>query len=178
MTTQPDFPGDSLVPEVATTKSLYRRLAASVSVITAHGDRGPEGMTASSVMAVSVVPPLLLVSLRHTSSTLAAIRASQQFAVNLLTDAQHELAVRFATPRPGWVTFGGIELHSSQPPVLADVLAVAVCALSRVCVAGDHTLVVGEVHSAQVNAGLPLVWHDSDYHQVRPQSPVAPLAFS
>jgi flavin reductase (DIM6/NTAB) family NADH-FMN oxidoreductase RutF len=156
-----EFP-DEEGPGRSACLNLYRRLASGVSVVTALGEHGLTGMTASSVTSVSLRPPLLLVSLTHQSRTLAAIRARRAFAVHLLRSDQQELAARFA---------GGDPEAVDQPhhrvvlgaPVLPDVLAWSVCLLEAEHLYGDHTLVIGAVAAAQVGIGRPLVWHDRAY---------------
>jgi flavin reductase (DIM6/NTAB) family NADH-FMN oxidoreductase RutF len=157
-----EFP-DEEGPGRSACLNLYRRLASGVSVVTALGEHGLTGMTASSVTSVSLQPPLLLVSLTHESRTLAAIRARRAFAVHLLRGDQQDLAARFAsgdptTQEPHRVVLGA--------PVLPDVLAWSVCLLVAEHVYGDHTLVIGAVSAAQVGIGRPLVWHDRAYAEL------------
>jgi len=179
---QPDGydPGrpDSSDPGTAEVKDFYRRLASGVAVVTSSGSTGATGMTASSVVAVSLAPALLLVSLTNRSSTLAAIRESRRFAVNLLARDQEHLATRFASGRPGWVKFGGIPLRNptptprpvdagtmdADPPVLGGALATVVCDVGWVRMAGDHTLVLGEIAATVQGSGDPLIWYESGYH--------------
>ena len=149
-------------------RDLYRTLAASVAVVTADTAAGPTGMTASSVMAVSLDPPLLVVSLAHGSGTLAAIRRRRWFAVNLLAEDQRPIAARFAQGRPGWVKFSGVDLAAGSPPVLDAALAGAVCHLEWTRRCGDHTLVLGRIVRHWSGPGSPLIWHRSDYHRVAP----------
>ncbi|MDQ1586403.1 MAG: hypothetical protein QOJ90_1409 [Actinomycetota bacterium] len=159
-----EFP-DEAGPGRSACLNLYRRLASGVSVVTALGEDGLTGLTASSVTSVSLDPPLLLVSIAHGSRTLAAIRARRAFAVHLLRSDQQELAGHFAGPaRPG----------ATQPdhrivlgaPVLPDALAWTVCLLEAEHEYGDHTLVIGAVAAAQVGIGRPLVWHDRAYAEL------------
>lgn len=152
-------------------KALYRTITGGVSVITAIGDAGPVGMTASSLLAVSLNPPLLLVSLAHSSTTLLALRHSQRFAVNLLTACQQDVAGQFAFSQPGWARFRGVDVVGHDPPVLRSVLSAAVCTLVWAKQAGDHTLVLGAVESASVSSGIPLVWHASCYHGLKLMRP-------
>jgi flavin reductase (DIM6/NTAB) family NADH-FMN oxidoreductase RutF len=160
-----EFP-DEEGPGRSACLNLYRRLASGVSVVTALGEQGLTGMTASSVTSVSLQPPLLLVSLTHQSRTLAAIRARRAFAVHLLRSDQQALAARFAG--------SGDPEAVDQPhhrvvlgaPVLPDVLAWSVCLLVAEHVYGDHTLVIGAVAAAQAGIGRPLVWHDRAYAEL------------
>lgn len=149
-------------------KELYRSLASSVAVVTADAGRGPMGMTASSVMAVSLDPPLMLVSMGHRSGTLAAIRRSRRFALNLLGEDQRQLAARFAGTRPSWVRFSGVDVIEGSPPVLAEVPTGAACQVLWLRRCGDHTVVLGRIERHWVAGGAPLVWHQSDYHRVVP----------
>ena len=157
-----EFP-DEAGPGQSACLNLYRRLASGVSVVTALGEDGMTGMTASSVTSVSLRPPLLLVSITHGSRTLAAIRARRAFAVHFLRSDQQGLAGHFAG-RPG----------ATEPdhrmvlgvPVLPDALAWSVCLLEAEHEYGDHTLVIGGVAAAQAGIGRPLVWHDRAYAEL------------
>lgn len=153
-------PGSTPAPE--TCLRLYRRLAAGVTIVTAPGDDGMVGMTASSVTSVSLTPPLLLVSLGLGSRTLTAVRDRAVFAVHLLRDDQRDLAITFAQP--------GVA-RSPTPlartvlgaPVLPDALGWAVCRLEGEHRYGDHSLVVGRVLATDVGAGQPLLWHNRSF---------------
>lgn len=152
-------------PAEAECLDLYRRLAAGVAVVTAAGQDGLVGMTASSVTSVSLRPPLLLVSLAAASRTLRAVRAGPAFTVHLLRSDQRELAARFAAP-------GAPRTADLRPdpvvgaPVLADVLAWSVCRLEAEHRHGDHSLVVGRVVASDAGAGRPLLWHDRCFREL------------
>jgi flavin reductase (DIM6/NTAB) family NADH-FMN oxidoreductase RutF len=157
-----EFP-DEAGPGRSACLNLYSRLASGVSVVTALGEDGMTGLTASSVTSVSLRPPLLLVSITHGSRTLAAIRARRAFAVHLLRSDQQELAGHFAG-QPG-VTQPDHRVVLGAP-VLPDALAWTVCLLEAEHEYGDHTLVIGAVAAAQVGIGRPLVWHDRAYAEL------------
>lgn len=148
-------------------RALYRALAASVSVVTACGETGPVGMTASSVTAVSLAPPLLAVTLAPGSATLAAIERTARFAVNVLGEEHQAVSDRFAGRRPGWARFAGVARLDGDLPLLADAIAAAVCDVEWLRGCGDRVLVVGRVGGCDVRGGAPLLWHDSGYHGLR-----------
>lgn len=159
-----EFPDES-GPGLTACLNLYRRLAAGVTVVTALGDTGPSGMTASSVTSVSLRPPLLLVSLARQSRTLAAIRVRRAFAVHLLRSDQRDLAERFS--RQGVARFADMRQRNVLGvPVLTDVLAWSVCLLDAEHAYGDHNLVIGQVAVAHVGAGRPLLWHDRTFAEL------------
>jgi flavin reductase (DIM6/NTAB) family NADH-FMN oxidoreductase RutF len=159
-----EFP-DEAGPGRSACLNLYRRLASGVSVVTALGEDGMTGLTASSVTSVSLRPPLLLVSITHGSRTLAAIRARRAFAVHLLRSDQQELAGHFAGPARSGATQPDHRIVLGAP-VLPDALAWSVCLLEAEHEYGDHTLVIGAVAAAQVGIGRPLVWHDRAYAEL------------
>jgi flavin reductase (DIM6/NTAB) family NADH-FMN oxidoreductase RutF len=164
--------GDADVAEPAAAhKQLFRAFASGIAVVTADGPHGPVGMTVSSVMAVSLTPPLVLVSLARASGTLAGVRAAGRFAVNLLREDQQHLAARFASSRPAWVKFAGVSLvdEPTAPPRLESALATVVCELVWTRRAGDHALVLGHIVRSDLVGGRPLAWHASAYHGVHPR---------
>lgn len=73
----------------------FRRLmgfwATGVSVITAQGDEGPAGATANALSSLSLEPPLALVCFDLSSRTLAAVRESERFCINMLSAGQEDV---------------------------------------------------------------------------------------
>lgn len=154
----------AVLDELSTSDFLafYRKLAAGVTVVTAAGESGPVGATASAVTSVSLHPPLLLACLSTGSRTMAAIRTSRAFAVHLLTEDQQHIADTFAThtedrfAHHDWRTVLDV-------PVLTTPPAWAVCLLTDIRRYGDHELAVGRLVAAQSGPGRPLLWHDRGY---------------
>ena len=61
--------------------------ATGIAVVTARGEDGlPLALTANSLTSVSVSPPLVMVTLARESETLAAVRETGRFAINILAD--------------------------------------------------------------------------------------------
>ncbi|MBB5912206.1 flavin reductase (DIM6/NTAB) family NADH-FMN oxidoreductase RutF [Nocardia transvalensis] len=145
---------------------LYRKLAASVAVISVQGADGPVGMTASSVTSLSLRPPLLLACLAVGSGTLAAIERSGSFAVTLLTEDQRAIAEDFAS-RSGSRFAGAGFRHVLGVPVLSESLAWAACLLVDARRYGDHVVVVGEVTALETDSGRPLLWHSQTFALLR-----------
>src|SRR5690349_4074435 len=81
---------------------VFRRVMGSFAsgvtiVTTVDPDGQPRGFTASGMSSLSLNPRLLLVCVSTNSTTLAAIQERGSFVVNILTEAQRELAQRFAS---------------------------------------------------------------------------------
>ena len=82
-----------------------------VVVLTAFGDDGgPRGLTVSAFCAVSLEPPLALVSIAKTSNTLPAVQHTGGFTANILAVGREQLARRMAT-----LVVGGPEPVSAGP---------------------------------------------------------------
>lgn len=75
---------------------VFRWHPAGVAVLTADGPSRPVGMTVSSLASVSVVPPMVSVSMANTSTTLAALHEGDRAVVHLLDAGQEDLADSFA----------------------------------------------------------------------------------
>lgn len=155
-------------PTAEELRAVMGRFATGVTVVTTAGPDGlPLGSTANAVSSVSLSPPLVLVCLREESETLAALRASGAFAINVLAEDQRELADRFARRDAGW---DGVahEPAGTGSPLLDGTLATLECALHEDVHGGDHRIVIGRVRSVRL-AGAPrppLLFSEARYHGI------------
>lgn len=132
-----------------------------VAVVTATGDRGPAGLTTNAFSSLSLDPPLVLVCFDLGSRTLAVVRESRRFAVNVLRAGQDDLARLFAGKAPHPEKFAAVT-HTADHgvPVLDDALAWLVCDLEALHPGGDHEIGIGRVTALGHDpAGQPLVFH-------------------
>jgi flavin reductase (DIM6/NTAB) family NADH-FMN oxidoreductase RutF len=132
-----------------------------VTVITARDRHGrPHGITCSSLSSVTLTPPTLLVCIRTSSPTLAALRDRAVFAVNLLHARGRGAAELFSSPVPE--RFGRVRWRPSPfldlPWLADDAFAVAECRVVGTLAAGDHEVVLGEVIAARHAPDTPLMY--------------------
>ena len=73
-------------------RDAMRRLAGGVSVITAGRGKDISGMTVTSVSALSVDPPALIVSINREASSWPLVKRYGVFGVNILTADQADIA--------------------------------------------------------------------------------------
>jgi flavin reductase (DIM6/NTAB) family NADH-FMN oxidoreductase RutF len=154
-------------------RHVLSQFATGVTVVTV--ERGPNsayGMTANSFASVSLEPLLVLVCVDKKSHLLPLLEQKRVFGVSVLKAHQKALSVYFAQPqqtpereaalnvRYRW-TPGGV-------PLLEDTLAHLVCRVVASYVAGDHTIFLGEVQTAELFPGEPLLFFRSQYRQVAP----------
>lgn len=120
--------------------------ATGVSVVTAADAEGrPFGTTANAISSVSLDPPLVLACLRRESETLAALRATGRFAINLLGVEHRDLSDRFAK-KARLDTWDGIAHRLPDGvPVLDAALATVECVTHELAEGGDHVIAIGRV---------------------------------
>jgi len=142
------------------------RLPAGVVVITARVGDEFRGLTASSLVSISLDPPLVLVGLERESATRAAVLETKAFNASLLTRSQEFLADRFAGRAPAldleWRTLPH-HLGTNGIPLLDGCAAWLECRLVQVHQAGDHDICVGEVQAAAIGSGDPLILWDRSF---------------
>ena len=154
-------------------KSVLRRWASGVTIVTTHAAGHDAGMTVSAFSSVSLEPPLVLVCADKNAKTRPLIDASGVFAVNLLAVDQQELSNRFAKEGNEDVRFDGLECRRGPSGALwlPDTLAVIDCRLAATHAAGDHLIYVGEVIAAEVHPTRdPLVYCDAGYRSIAERS--------
>lgn len=152
-----------------------------VTVLTCRVDGLPYAMTATSLVSVSLEPPLVLVSIGREARFHDPITRAGSWAASILAADQGELGRRFAIRGRSYETqFEGVastDAPYSQAPILDDCLTWLDCRTVALHEAGDHTLVVGEVaHTgplvdaqgtvAESSARDPLTYYRSAFSDV------------
>ncbi|MCA6092646.1 flavin reductase family protein [Streptomyces sp. SCA3-4] len=149
-------------------RSVFRRHAAGVAVITARGAR-PAGFTATSLTSVAAEPPLVSFGVGTGSSSWPVLAEAEHVGVHILGEHQQELAATFA--RSGADRFAPPTRWSTGPhgvPVLDGVLAWMVCRVVARVPAGDHRLVLAEaVAGDPTGDGRPLLYHQGRFNGLR-----------
>lgn len=139
------------------------RVCTPVSVVTALGDHGPHGTTVSAFASLSMAPPMLLVSLDHSSELLAIVSRSRRFGVNVLDSTQSAHAAAFARKGPGSSADFGWELDAGVPRI-PGASAFLACDVAGLVEAGDHTIVLGAVTRAESSGeGKPLTYYSRTF---------------
>ncbi len=127
-------------------------------------------MTANAFTAVSLDPLLVLVCVDHRAKMFSFLGENRRFGVSVLKDSQQAISEYFAKgelndeaeQRLGiayrW-TDGGI-------PLLEGTIVQLGCSLVSSHVAGDHTIFVGEVETAEIHEGEPLLFFRGEYRKI------------
>ena len=141
-------------------------------VVGSHGPMGLNVMAAHWLMQVSFKPRMVALSLENDARTLANIRETRVFSVNVMGADSVELIASFLQPQnPGKIRgrhsigtapvdkLAGVphRTMSTGCPVLKEALAWYECEVEGGIPTGDHTLVVARViDGGQINHGEPL----------------------
>jgi 3-hydroxy-9,10-secoandrosta-1,3,5(10)-triene-9,17-dione monooxygenase reductase component len=145
-------------------RTVMGRFATGVTVVTVAGSDGPVGMTANAVCSLSLDPLLLLVCFDRGARTLAVVRETRRFGVNVLGAGQEDLARLFASKAPEHAKFAEVAHRVDQGiPVVDGAIAWVGCRLERLVPGGDHTIGIGAVEAAEAGGGDPLLYYRGAY---------------
>ncbi len=141
-------------------RQAMSQFATGVTVITAAlADGSFYGVTINSFNSVSLAPPLVLWSLAHSASSMAAFSAAPCYVINVLAGDQIELAQRFS--RQGGDRFEQLPftLSAQGVPVLSGTVAWFECRQRSRYPEGDHVIFVGEVERCHSHPDRTLGFH-------------------
>lgn len=157
-------------------RDVFGRFATGVTVVTTTTAARTFGMTANAFMAVSMMPPLCVVSVKRSAVMHGKLLEARRFGVSVLTEGQRDIANHFAGRRlaeviPEFVSHAGT-------PVLRDAIAVIVADVVEATDCGDHTLFVGEICAMAVTAEAPpLLFYGGRYARIgEAQAEEAPIS--
>lgn len=147
------------------------QFATGVTVVTVESEPGlVHGMTANSFTSVSLEPLLILVCVEERAKLLALLQQKRRFGVSILKDSQQSVSEFFARKDQPLDAESrlGISYHwtPSGIPLVDNTLCHIACLLVDAHVAGDHTICLGEVESAEVFPGDPLLFFRGEYRKI------------
>jgi flavin reductase (DIM6/NTAB) family NADH-FMN oxidoreductase RutF len=138
------------------TPDTFRRAsglwATGVSIVTTVDGAGkPYGLTMNAVTSLSLNPPMFIVCVDNNSDTLAPMRASKVFCINVLASTQQDLSNRFA--KKGDEKFNGVAhaAGATGAPLLEGALLAIECSVSDIVAGGDHQIMLGQVQRIVTN---------------------------
>jgi len=150
-------------------RQLLGRFATGVTVLTTRDPAGrPAGMTASSLAAVSLAPPLVSVCVDLGAEMHQVLSGAEAFTINILSAGQEAVSRRFSQ-QPAEGRFQGIGWRETDDGLilLDGTLAHLVCERYADFPLGDHTLFVGRVTGGDLGEHDPLVHFRGEYVAIR-----------
>jgi len=148
-----------------------RQWATGVTIVTSALNGKRHGMTVSSFTSVSLVPPMVLVSIERVVRTHQLVSQSGIFGVSILSDEHKKISDRFAGRETELEDrFKGLQTITLETgvPLLYDGLANFDCKVVGQHEAGSHSLFIGSVVAVRLgNSGNPLIYYDRQYRQLK-----------
>lgn len=134
-----------------------------VVAVAAEVDDRLVGLAASSFTTVSLEPPLVSVSIANASKTWPDLRRAGHLGITVL--AQHHAVAARQLAGPVEARFDGLQVATSDngAVVLRDGIAQFDTSIYREVRAGDHTIVLLQLHSVEHGDADPLVFHRSGF---------------
>jgi flavin reductase (DIM6/NTAB) family NADH-FMN oxidoreductase RutF len=149
-------------------RGLMRLWPHGVSILSVDVEGDRMGVTVSSLVSLSLEPPLIGVSIGKEASCYELLRGAGRFAVSLLGSEQEELARRFAAGYPPIVHWQGVPTREGQvAPLIEGALGWIEAETTTEADAGDHTFFIADVLSIEHGPSHhALVYRESNYHSV------------
>jgi flavin reductase (DIM6/NTAB) family NADH-FMN oxidoreductase RutF len=135
-----------------------------VVAVAAEVDGQLTGLAASSFTGVSLDPPLVSFSVARSSKTWPDLRRASHLGVTILADHHGDVCRQLAGPIEH--RFDGIAVSASDQGAvtLDEGLARFDCTIYREVAAGDHVIVLLELHAVEhPETGSPLIFHRSGF---------------
>jgi flavin reductase (DIM6/NTAB) family NADH-FMN oxidoreductase RutF len=147
-------------------RSLMRSWPHGVSVLTVDHDGDRMGVTVSSLVSLSLEPPLIGISIGKQASSYELLRRAGAFAISLLSADQEAIARQFAAGRPPIVHWEGVATREGQvAPLIEGALGWIEARTAAEHDVGDHTFFVGEVIVVEQGPSTSsLVYREAEYH--------------
>jgi flavin reductase (DIM6/NTAB) family NADH-FMN oxidoreductase RutF len=158
---------NSSIVDPDTFRRACSRFATGITIATVSGEDGtPYGLTVNSFTSVSCRPPMVLICVDYRSSILRYFRKSQFFGINILSDRQQDLSVRFSQRSQDHFIGVDWSYGPNGTPLLSGVLGALECCVSQTVEAGDHAIFVAEVVNTRYQDGKPLLYFGSSYREI------------
>jgi flavin reductase (DIM6/NTAB) family NADH-FMN oxidoreductase RutF len=140
-----------------------------IAIVTAADEDGNVGgLTVNSFTSVSLDPPLILVALARSISSLAIFERANYFAVSLLRDDQRHVSSAFAkSDLSKWQ--GGHHRKGNLAPIIHPNLVAFECETYSRHDGGDHRLLLGKVIGMETGGdtpGMPLLYYRGQYREL------------
>lgn len=154
--------------DTAQLRRVFGAFPSGVTALAVELDGQPVGIAASSFTSVSLHPPLVSVCVSTSSKTWPVLARSARLGLSVLSEDQEAACRQLAGPAAE--RFAGLTWRASDDGALwlDGASAWFACSIDQVVPAGDHLILVLEVHEFAVDPTLsPLVFHASQYRRLQ-----------
>jgi flavin reductase (DIM6/NTAB) family NADH-FMN oxidoreductase RutF len=150
---------ETFVPDIPVDPAQFRQamglFATGVGIVSlTRPDGAPRGITANSIVSVSLEPMLVSWSIQNGSSQFDAYAEAEHFAISILNADQRDLALRYAARGDTQLRPDDFVWTERGMPVIAGAVGTIECQRWSAFPAGDHTMIFGEVVGIETQAGI------------------------
>lgn len=154
-------------------RKVMRHQAGAVAII-AVGEWGARtGLTATAVCSLSDQPPMALACVNSNASAHRPIQSAKCFSINLLADAQSDLAMRFSSKKlEGEARFDAEQWDTlaTGAPLLKGAIANLDCEVVQEHSFDTHTIFIGRVKACRFSEyAEPLLYFRGEFRNLRPE---------
>ncbi|MFN4141853.1 MAG: alpha/beta fold hydrolase [Aestuariivirga sp.] len=145
-------------------RTAFGSFMTGVTIVTTAGvDGQPRGFTANSFTSVSLEPPLLMMCIGKSAASIDVFRQARGFAINILSEAQKDTSVLFASKRPDKFDVARWRRGPFGNPLIEGSAAWFDCARYQVIDAGDHIILMGHIEAFSYSDANPLGYARGHY---------------
>ena len=161
--TQNPYAATGITPD--SLKGFHRSFPTGVTVVSSAIDDVPFGIAVNAFSSVSIDPPVVLVCVSRKSSFIRVLEQTNRFAVNVLSEEQSDVAMRFG--RPGDDKFDGVDWTPAPAgsPWISGAIAKLEATHIQTIEMGTHLICLGEVAAVDMAEGYPLIYRDGQMFQ-------------
>lgn len=157
--------------ETAAFKDVFRTVPTAVAIVTATtADGSAVGLTVGSFASVSLDPPIVSLSVMHTSTSWAVVRDLDVFGVSILAGDQAETVRAFSATKVDRMTKVDWTPGHHGLPVVHGAVAFVACRTRQLLTVGDHEVAFADVLDLEVlrPGTAPLVFSGGGYAVPQP----------
>ena len=144
-------------------KAALASWPSGVSVVTSRFEGAERAMTVSSFASVSLAPPIVSVCLANEARTLPLLKRSGVFAVSVLSQTQADVSNACASHESDGLQVVAHSHGENQCALIDGATTQLECTLHDLMLAGDHTLVLGQVTRVVLTSIPPLLYCNRSY---------------
>jgi flavin reductase (DIM6/NTAB) family NADH-FMN oxidoreductase RutF len=150
--------------DAARLREAFGVFPSGVVAVAAEVDGELVGLAASSFTSVSLEPALVSFSVANTSKTWPTLRRAGHLGVTILAAHHGDVCRRLAGPVDHRFDDVSVTATGDGAVTLDEGLARFDCTIHNEVEAGDHTIVILELHAVEhSDTSLPLVFHRSAF---------------
>ena len=164
--TAPIAAADNTAALGADFKQAMRRLAASVSVITAREEGEPRGIAATAVTSLTVDPPAMIVCVNQSASIHPALAIGAPICINLLHQQHSEVSGAFGGMIACDNKFDHGEWQDDERgiPYLVDAQSNIFATVEQMTPYGSHSIIIARVAGVRNRDDIaPLIFQNGGY---------------